>query len=245
MQTILGIALILATLFTLFTPANLFSTQWVDQMLAAWQAPAPTVPLEGIEPNKAVIRIGIVAGHSGDQNDPGAVCEPPLDSRMTEAQINMMIAQKVIALLENEGYVVDLLSEFDERLMGYSANILVSIHADSCVFINNEATGFKVADGANALYPQQSKRLKDCLVARYRSATNLPVHPGSVTDDMTKYHAFDQISTNTTAAIIEIGFMNLDYTFLTEQADLVAKGIADGINCFVRNENIDQAPPAP
>lgn len=242
-QTFLGIAFILATLFTLFTPANLFSTQWVDQMIAAWNAPVQTTPIAGIEPNKPVIRVGIVAGHSGDQNDPGAVCEPPLDNRMTEAQINLMIAQKVVALLEKEGYSVDLLTEMDKRLPEYQANVLVSIHTDSCAFINNEATGFKVADGANALYPQLAQRLKNCLISRYAKATKLPVHPGSVTDDMTRYHAFDEIDTNTTAAIIEIGFMNLDYNFLINNADLVAQGIADGINCFVRNESIDNLPP--
>ena len=55
---------------------------------------------------------------------------------------------------------------------------------------------------------------------------------------MTNYHAFDEINTDTTAAIIEAGFLNLDRKILTESTDEVAQGIVDGINCFVRNESI-------
>jgi N-acetylmuramoyl-L-alanine amidase len=47
-------------------------------------------------------------------------------------------------------------------------------------------------------------------------------------------------------AIIEIGFLYLDRTFLTQHADLVAQGLADGIVCFTRNEAVDTAvPPTP
>jgi N-acetylmuramoyl-L-alanine amidase len=55
---------------------------------------------------------------------------------------------------------------------------------------------------------------------------------------MTNYHAFGEINTETTAAIIEAGFLNLDRKILTENTDVVAQGIVDGINCFIRNENI-------
>jgi len=40
------------------------------------------------------------------------------------------------------------------------------------------------------------------------------------------------------AAIIETGFLNLDRDFLTQQPDLAAKGISDGILCYLRNEDI-------
>jgi N-acetylmuramoyl-L-alanine amidase len=63
-------------------------------------------------------------------------------------------------------------------------------------------------------------------------------HATSVTPDMTSYHAFDEISEETTAAIIETGFLNLDRQMLTKDRDKVVKGITDGILCFVRNEDI-------
>jgi N-acetylmuramoyl-L-alanine amidase len=53
---------------------------------------------------------------------------------------------------------------------------------------------------------------------------------------MTYYHAFSEINSNTIAAIIETGFLNLDYKLLTENPELVARGVADGILCYVRNE---------
>ncbi|HPC07031.1 MAG TPA: hypothetical protein PLI60_09945, partial [Anaerolineaceae bacterium] len=66
--------------------------------------------------------------------------------------------------------------------------------------------------------------------------TNLSFHYNTITDDMTYYHAFSEINSNTIAAIIETGFLNLDYKLLTENPELVARGVADGILCYVRNE---------
>ena len=62
-------------------------------------------------------------------------------------------------------------------------------------------------------------------------------HAGSVTEDMRSYHAFDEVHNQTTAAIIEVGFMNLDRQLLTQNPDLVAEGITQGILCYIRNED--------
>ena len=63
-------------------------------------------------------------------------------------------------------------------------------------------------------------------------------HAYTVTDDMTQYHTFREINTNTTAAIIETGFLNLDRRILTEQPDLVAQGITNGVLCYIKNEPV-------
>ncbi|MEJ5199653.1 MAG: N-acetylmuramoyl-L-alanine amidase, partial [Anaerolineae bacterium] len=89
----------------------------------------PLLPLAGRQ-------IGIVAGHSG--NDAGAVCPDGL----TEAQVNMAVAEAVVRELRARGATVDLLAEFDERLPGYRGDAFVSIHADSCAV---ELSGYKVA----------------------------------------------------------------------------------------------------
>jgi N-acetylmuramoyl-L-alanine amidase len=184
--------------------------------------------------------VGIVAGHW--KNDSGAVCPDGLK----EVDINLNIATRVQKILEDQGYQVDLLKEFDPRLTDYQAAALISIHNDSCDFINNEATGYKVAAAMGTRNPQRSAQLTSCLRARYGQITHKPVHSTSVTLDMTSYHAFGEIDENTAAAIIETGFMNRDRELLTQQPELVAQGVAAGILCFLRNEPLvtPTAPPA-
>jgi len=135
-----------------------------------------------------------------------------------------------------------VLEEFDPRLQNYRAAALVSIHNDSCIFVNDQATGFKVAAAMSSRDLNLANRLALCLRDRYQRVTNLPLHD-SVTNDMTFYHAFDEISPNTTAAIIETGFLNLDYKILTEQPDLVATGVVNGILCYINNESINATTP--
>ena len=228
--SILTVALIMATLFTLWTPANLFSSQMLDNMFQAFQAdPTLTIPTPTFVPRP---RIGIVAGHWG--NDSGAVCPDGL----TEMQVNLEIATRVQNQLIAEGYEVDLLQEFDDRLNQYQALALVSIHNDSCAYVNDQATGFKVAAAASSAYPEKAERLNVCLVDRYSKLTGMAFHANSTTPDMIHYHTFREIHSNTTAAIIETGFLNLDRRILTEQPDLVAQGITNGILCYVRNEPV-------
>lgn len=229
-STILTVSLVLATLFTMWTPANLFSNQMLDNLFQAWQAnPTLTMPTPTPSPRP---RIGLVAGHWG--NDSGAVCSDGL----TEMSVNLEIATRVQQLLLTEGYEVDLMQEFDEKLYEYQALALVSIHNDSCVYVNDQATGFKVAAAASSAYPEKAERLSACLIDRYAKTTGMVYHAYTITDDMTQYHTFREINSNTTAAIIETGFLNLDRRILTEQPDLVAQGIANGILCYIKNEPV-------
>ncbi|HLF26036.1 MAG TPA: N-acetylmuramoyl-L-alanine amidase [Anaerolineae bacterium] len=174
-------------------------------------------------------RVGLVAGHWG--YDSGAVCEDGL----TEQSVNFEIARRVKVLLEARRYRVDLLQEFDPRLSGYSAGALVSIHADSCAYINDIATGFKVARSVASYLPEAEDRLVSCLIESYAAATGLGFHANSITPDMTSYHSFSEVAPDTPAAIIEVGFLHLDRGFLTGQPDRAAAGIADGIVCFVED----------
>jgi N-acetylmuramoyl-L-alanine amidase len=179
--------------------------------------------------------IGIVAGHYGF--DSGAVCP----NGVTEAELNLQIATLAQKMLTDQGYEVDLLQEFDDRLWGYQAAVLVSIHLDSCLYINELATGYKVAAALAARNAADSQRLTQCLSARYGEITGLPYHAGSVTDDMTYYHAFNEIDPRTMAAIIEAGFMNLDYRLITEETERVAEGIVAGILCYINQEPLQSA----
>jgi len=234
---VFGIGAILATLFTAWTPVGLFTGNLIETISkslepveeASIQPGAPT-PTPRPRP-----KIGIVAGHWG--NDSGAVCA----DNMTEGQINLSVATMVKQSLVAEGFDVDLLQEFDEKLSGYQALALVSIHADSCDYVNDQATGFKIAAALGNGNADRANRLTSCIKDRYARATNLSYHAGSITPDMTSYHAFDEINFETPAVIIEIGFLNLDRQILTEDPDLVANGISQGILCYIHNESIPLA----
>lgn len=237
-QTIATYAFLLATLFTLFTPNNLFSGEMLDKAFQAWQAnPTNVAPVSGVQNgNQNTLPIGIVSGHW--KNDSGSVCADGL----TEEQVNLTIATLVQQKLVAEGFTVDLLEEFDSRLSQYKGLVLLSIHNDSCDYVNDAATGFKVAAAVHSAYPEKAARLTACLTSRYASRTGLPFHASTITNDMTYYHAFDEINTETTAGIIETGFLNLDRQILTQQPDLIAQGIVDGILCYIRNENVAPTP---
>lgn len=176
--------------------------------------------------------IGIVAGHWG--NDSGAVCP----DGVTEQQVNLEIAKRVTERLRARGVWVDLLQEFDSRLTGFRADVLVSIHADSCDPIDADppATGFKVARSQASQIPTIADKLVDCLRAEYQKSTALDFHENSITNDMTFYHSFDELDPNTPAAIVETGFLRLDYDMIVKQPDLPAEGITNGILCFLKTQ---------
>jgi len=235
----IGLAILLATLFNLWMPSRgLFAGSFSEKLSLLLTAQPESNFVATPQPQ---LRIGIVAGHAG--NDAGATCiDDKGNVTLTEADVNMDIASRVQKALTAEGYQVDLLNEFDTRLNGYRALALVSIHNDSCDYINPEATGFKVAAAVNTHDFNRAARLTECLRDRYGKATNLRFHDGSITTDMRDYHAFSEIDPNTIAAIIETGFLNLDRDILVNQADLVADGVLRGILCFARNENIEPTP---
>jgi len=212
------------------------------------ETPAPTVPADGQEPPDQnatpapdvtptldLPHVGIVAGHWGsDSHDVGAVCPDGL----TELDINLDVARQVVVILQNRGYRVDLLEEWDPRLQGYRADALVSIHADSCEHYPNaspSASGFKVASVENSQVPEEEARLVECLTARYGERTGMFFHANSITPDMRQYHTFYEIAGETPAAVIETGFMYEDRELLTQHSDQVALGIAEGIVCFIEN----------
>ena len=237
-QTTLLVAVLLATVFVAWTPSSLTTASFSDRLALLL---TPQAPRDLASTPQPALRIGIVAGHSG--NDSGAVC---VDSTgkvtLTEAEVNQQIATLVQKKLVDDGFQVDLLNEFDTRLNGYRAVAVVSIHNDSCDYINDQATGFKVAAALNTRDTNRANRLLACLVDRYHAATGLPFHPGSITSDMTSYHAFSEIDPDTIAAIIETGFLDLDREILTQHTDQVADGVVNGILCFVNNENVEPTP---
>jgi N-acetylmuramoyl-L-alanine amidase len=235
LQTVLSVGVLLATVFTAFSP-KMFSGDfgsWIAERLNRQSDSVLAVPTQ-----QGSIRIGIVSGHWGSGDDPGAVCADGTN----EHNINLAIATLVRQKLEARGYEIDLLQEFDPRLEGYQAALLLSIHSDTCDIINDQATGFKVAASTYSVDTNLANRLTACLYDRYAAATGMNYHPGSITINMTDYHAFSVIDPTTTAAIIETGFLNLDRSMLLDHPDTVSDGLVAGILCFVNNESAQTAP---
>lgn len=171
-------------------------------------------------------RIGVIVGHQG--SDSGAIC----DDGRTEAETVAAIAKNVQRRLRRAGAQVDLLDEYDEQITNYSADALVSIHADSCI----ERSGFKIARWADSPMPAEEDRLVRCLSDSYAAATGLPFDADTITDDMTLYHAFRKLAIQTPAAIVEVGFMGGDWNLIGRRPAVVADGIVDGLVCFLPAE---------
>ena len=79
------------------------------------------------------------------------------------------------------------------------------------------------------------QRLLICIEQNYALATGLPLHPNTVTHNMTGYHAFNRIGIDTPAAILEMGFLGGDRVLLEENSQMAVKGVVDSILCFLED----------
>jgi len=226
---------LVATILTWFTDPQFLNPTVVKGLqdnspaLIAEFTAVPTIePTLAVTPNW-LQRIGIVSGHRGPENDPGAVC----DDGLTEAEINFDVAQRIVRNLREMNYTVDLLDEFDPRLDNYQAAALVSIHANTCQDFGEVVSGYLVAKAAARPDGGIDSILAECIAQNYERLVPLE-RRFTLTLDMTDYHTFREIHPLTPAAIMELGFMLADRELLTEQPDLLAKAITDGIVCFLQ-----------
>jgi N-acetylmuramoyl-L-alanine amidase len=217
------------TVYWYFNPSG-GDTEAITAVVSGTQLSAPLVKnvpakpvVQRLAQSAGPRRIGIISGHKGF--DSGAVC----DDGLTEAAINADLAEKLAANLQARGIRTEILDEFDARLAGYSATALISIHADSCQYVNDLATGFKISGSSFT----DSSGLSICMETAYGAATGLPYHANTITADMANYHAFHEISPSTPAIIIEVGFMYLDRELLTTNTDPIVTGLINGITCFL------------
>ena len=231
-------AALVATIFAWFTPPSTIQSGVRDELSAAQATDtfATFQPTSQPTPNW-LKQIGVVSGHRGPQDDPGAVCTDAGGNLLppTENEINFSVADRVVNNLRNMGYSVDLLDEFDPRLNNYQAAALVSIHANTCQeWPGGEiVSGFLIAGpSARASMRGNDELLVGCIAQYYGAMTGMERRAG-VTIDMTDYHNFREIHPQTPAAIIELGFMLADRPLLTEQPDLMAQAIINGILCFI------------
>jgi N-acetylmuramoyl-L-alanine amidase len=180
-------------------------------------------------------RVGIIPGHKG--NDVGGVC----DDGLTESEVNQEIANLVRENIVGEGYSAQVFSDFDQSLVDYRALAILVIHTDTCQYINEYATGFKLAPALSQKDDEtrqdKNEKLISCLKENYQFVTGLNYH-ANPTMDMTIYHSFNEVSEITPVVLIDAGYLNLDRLLLTENTNLVAKGITEGMKCYFRSEGV-------
>lgn len=176
--------------------------------------------------------VALISGHAG--NDSGAVCtDANGNTVVTEAEINASVAELAAQRLRRAGADVLILAEYDERLAGLQADVLLSLHADSCI----DASGYKAARHADSPIGAIEDQFVRCIDQVYPAVTGLTRHADTITHNMTFYHAFRRIDPQTPAAILELGFIGGDQDLLVNQTELVAQGVADSILCFLAEES--------
>jgi N-acetylmuramoyl-L-alanine amidase len=176
--------------------------------------------------------VALISGHAG--YDPGAVCtDATRKVLLTEAEVNAQVVNLVAERLRRAGANVLILDEYDERLNGLRATVLLSLHADSCI----EASGYKATHHPESPIQATEDRLVACIDQFYAAATGLSRHDATITHDMTNYHAFNRIHPHTPAAILELGFLGGDRELLQQRPYQVAQGVSDSILCFLQQES--------
>ena len=225
-QTIVSIALVMATLLTLWNPRKVFSTSNLTTLLAE-EAAQETREAEAAN-NQT--RIAIIAGHWQD-NNPGEVCADGL----IESDVNYDIAGRAAQKLEKLGYTVNLFPEYDLDFLNYEGTVLIAIYSGSCADDPAPASGFKVGGSYSATNPDQIDLLATCISQEYQKATSLPFTYEVINSEHEAYHIFRDISLNTPAVLLELGSLNTDRKILLNRADNTAEGIVSGILCFMSN----------
>ena len=193
--------------------------------------PSPIERLTLITPTPERETVALISGHAG--YDSGAVCGESNAPTLLEVEVVARIAELARVELEDAGLDVMVLEEYDERLDNLDVDLLLSLHADSCI----AASGFKAAYPLNSAIPTTDRRLVDCINTEYAAQTGLPLHAHSITHDMTYYHAFRKVLPTTPTAILELGFLGGDGRLLTQEPELAVAGILESIFCFLQDQN--------
>ncbi len=166
--------------------------------------------------------IVIIPGHW--ESDPGAVCPDGLEERV----VNLKVAEILAKSLKKKGYQVHLLPEFSPKFKTMKPALFLSIHSDSCI---EGKSGFKLVSRG-----ERSEKLASCLKEKYYKVTGLPFDPFTITQEMEEYHLFREVNPQIPAAIVEIGFLGKDRWLLEGHPEIVAKGLEEGILCFLGGE---------
>jgi N-acetylmuramoyl-L-alanine amidase len=163
---------------------------------------------------KGPARVGIQIGHFEVSNHPEELANLRYNTGasvggVNEVDVNLVVAQTLRDMLENEGIVVDLLPATVPR--NYKADVFVSLHADSSE--DSKRRGYKSA----VFRFERNKRdalLKSIIDKNYFYFSGLPDDDSNVSGSMLEYYAFNHqrfkhtVNRRTPAIIVEMGYLS-------------------------------------
>lgn len=155
-----------------------------------------------------------------------------------EWEVNFKIAEILKKLLEEKGFIVELIPATVPP--NYLADAFVSIHADSHTDITKN--GFKASTSWHTKTPKSEELLKT-ISEEYLNHTKLPWE-NTITPGMKGYYAFNwtkfkhSVNPQTPVVIVENGFLTheKDQKFLIETPEIAAEGLARGIERFFKRQ---------
>jgi len=193
---------------------------------ADWQAP------------EGPVRIGLQAGHWRANEAPrelnGLRNGGTRGGGKLEWEVNLALAERTGALLEEAGYVVDILPAVVPP--DYRAHLFIAIHADGSN--DPSARGFRIAAPRRDA-TGRAGTIVELLEESYARETGLRRLPDT-TRRMRNYYAFNSrryehsLHPMTIGLILETGFLTsaADREVIVDDPDRVARAILEGVRAF-------------
>lgn len=238
-----------ALLVAAFTGLAAFSMQRAPATGDPAVAPADASPRDAADSRVASpldeprppgpLRVALQAGHwkaaEAPDEQSGLRANGTRAAGISEWQVNLQIAQRTAALLEEAGYAVDILPTTIPP--AYRADLFLAIHADGNA--NTSVSGYRAAAPRRDATGRAAEFVR-VLEQTYGEATGLNHYP-LVTRRMRSYYAFNHrrythaLHPLTVGAIIETGFLSSprDRRLIVDGQDRVARGIANAVIRFL------------
>ncbi len=200
--------------------------------------PGPIPTPEEWAPPEGPVRIGLQAGHWRADEAPAELSglrdNGTSWGNTPEWRANLAIAERAGAMLEELGYVVDILPAVVPP--SYRAHLFVSIHADGSG--DPAASGYRVAPPRRDA-TGRARLIAELLESSYGEVTGLRRLP-TVTRRMSNYYAFNfrryehALHPMTIGVILETGFLtnSRDREIIVSDPDRAARGIVQAVTQF-------------
>lgn len=194
------------------------------------------------------LRVALQAGHWKASEAPdeqaGLRTNGTRGGGKAEWEVNLEIAQRTARLLEDAGYLVEILPTTIPP--GYFADLFLSIHADGSA--STSTSGYRASPPGRDMTGRAAE-FSALLERSYGDVTGLRHYP-AVTRRMRFYYAFNwrrydhALHPMTVAAILETGFLTSpqDRAVIVDSPDRAARGIADAVILFLETLPLEPRP---
>ncbi len=182
------------------------------------------------------VRVGLQVGHLDAALQPDELAELRYSTGahangLDEVDVNLAVVEALAARLQRRGFEVDVLPATIPP--GYSADLLLSVHADSS--LDPERNGYKSAHFLPARNAREAI-LKVAVDRAVLSATGLRDDDRNVSGNMLHYYAFNArhyrhaVAPRTPALLVELGYLSNPADLrLLKQPDRLAAALEAGV----------------